>query len=119
MKLARRLFAGLTAALMLFCTQADVYASAHCEHHSLPAPSAQHEHGAHHGAPAEPDGHTGVCTCLGICATSSPAAAPDADAVIQLSEARAIRPLMPAASVLLPKFTPYIIPFSTAPPSVS
>lgn len=122
MSLARRLSAAFAAALLLFSTQADVYASSHCAHHAAAAETpAQDEHAGHagHGAPADKPDHSGACTCLGMCAASAPVAVPQTTSVAAFQLSFQILPAGRASVTVLPASTRYLIPFSTAPPHVS
>ena len=119
----RRLSAALAAALLLFSTQADVYASSHCAHHSAQVPvPAETGHGHHddHDSQSKDAEHSGACTCLGMCASSSVVAfdsQPVTAASFVLSYDVVIQ--IPTSNVVLPGFNHHLIPFATAPPVVS
>ena len=119
----RRLSAALAAAVLLFSTQADVYASSHCAHHAAQAPAPAGGGHEHHGDQDTQSGqtdHSGACTCLGMCASSSvvvfdcaPAAAASFDAT------RDVVTRITTSDAVLPGFDHHLIPFATAPPVVS
>lgn len=120
----RRLSAAFAAALLLFSTQADVYASSHCAHHAAQAPApeepAGHGHHGDHGAPAEQEQHSGVCTCLGVCASSSVVAIQTAPApVLSFAPSSNVVPFSATPEAALPGFNHHLIPFATAPPFFS
>jgi hypothetical protein len=125
MTLTRRLSAALAAVLLIFSTQADVYASSHCAHHaghtSAPAEPVPDEHAGHggHPSPADDGGHQGACTCLGMCASSAPVSAPAAAPAAGFHHAFDVVRQTPATPFVLPALARYLIPFSTAPPHVS
>lgn len=117
----RRISAALAAVLLLFSTQADIYASSHCAHHAaataVPAASGHGHHGAP-DAPAEPADHA-VCTCLGMCATTVITGVPSAR--IAASLVQTVHPIDHArpADDVRPVAVRHLIPFATAPPAVS
>jgi hypothetical protein len=116
-----RLSAAFAVVLLLFSTQADVYASSHCAHHAAQAPKpAETGHHGHHADPGQPDRtEHAACTCLRMCAgsaavsldpTAPAVTTPDVDDVVSRISFSAAR---------LPGFNHRLIPFSTAPPFFS
>jgi hypothetical protein len=116
----RRLSAALAAVLLLFSTQADIYASAHCKHHAAQVPAAaekgQHNH---HADPDQPESEHSACTCLGMCAGSSVAPVDVGHAVAAAALFDDEVSHIPATEAALPGFDHRLIPFATAPPLAS
>ena len=128
----RRLPALLAAALLLFSTQADLFAASHCDHHAVPAAapaapieSGDHSHHSGHDAPQEESEHSGsehsgACTCLGMCAASPVAATISTSTQVAELQSSCDDDLPATVSTTeLPGFDHSIIPFATAPPSIS
>jgi hypothetical protein len=106
--------------LLLLSGSADALGLHRCAHHdALPVTSSeaaghQHGHGGHDSEPTESDSG---CSCVGACALTGAAlmAAPGAPVVGVARHVYVVSLRAPALA--LPATTPFILPYSTAPPA--
>lgn len=115
----RRMLGSLGILLLLASSGADAFALHRCAHHDA-LPSAQADEPAHHGhgatQPADSEESHG-CTCVGTCATTSTAAAPDATEHV-VDVVHSTTPVQLIATTIVPSGAPdHLLPFSTAPPA--
>jgi hypothetical protein len=115
-----RLSAAFAVVLLLFSTQADVYASSHCAHHAAQAPKpAESGHHGHHADPGQPDRtEHAACTCLGMCAGSAAVSLDPAGPTLTTPHFDVVSRIS-FSEVRLHGFNHRLIPFSTAPPLFS
>lgn len=135
-----RAFSLASACALVLAGSADAYGLHKCAHHDLlpgqssadpvhggaqaPHDNAAHgeisdaaavSHGHHPSAPGE--SHDGACTCVGDCAGSAGALAPETAPETQLAEAPFVETTVahPSDSPR-PTETPHFLPFAQAPP---
>lgn len=116
----------LRVALAFLIALAGEVSGAHaCPHHEIalagqPADAGLHEHDPHAGDPAGDPGHSGPCTCVGVCHGSAAAPLPSVGPVVGhfrgvSSPAPA---LVPDSGTSVRLLLPYVLPYANGPPRI-
>jgi hypothetical protein len=126
-KRTNRIVAMMTALVFLLLGAGDLFGLRACPHHessdghggahaSAPERSLHHEH--REEAPSSvPDANHEPCTCAGFCPTAPTVGLPaDTDVPVAFTVAAAELPVVGDTGSEFPRFIPFFLPYSQAPP---